>query len=159
MSTKGPGWASNNAFGTIGGTNRPNASRSITIRLLVSQACKQLSASNLTKNGNGFHDVNTILRQVEQSKPAYEGPIHVNELLEILDTEGNSYNGGGTFVVQSEGQHGLCVKFEPENSFMGMRGGVPGDIGSPVTGNAFPVFGGPRPFQPPGGGITSPSAF
>lgn len=129
------------------------------IRLLVSQACKQLSASNLNKNGNGFHDVMTILRQVEQSKPAHEGPIHVNELLDILDTEGNSQNGGGTFIAQGEGQRGLCVKFELENSSMGMRGGVPGDIGSPITGHAFPAFGGPRPFQPPGAGITSPSAF
>ena len=149
------GWPSNNAFGIIGGPNRPNPSRPVANRLLISQACKQLTANNLSKHGNGFHDVHTVLRQVEQIKSPNDGPIQVGELLEICETEGTVHNGGGSFVTQTDPQRGIYIKFEPNDTF---RGSTPGEIGSPLPAHIFPAFGAPRPF-PPSNGITSPAGF
>jgi len=156
----GSGWSSNNAFGIIGGPNR-HASRPVTVRILACQACKQLTSNNSTKNSNGFHSIDSIMRQVEQLKPPHEGPVQLRELLQICDTEGNAQNGGGSFTIQDEPPHGIWVKWEPENSGpMGARGaGAPGEIGSPMMGSSMAAFGGSRAFQPPGGGIASPSGF
>ena len=133
----------------------------MTIRLLVTQACRQLTASNLNKVENGFHNVETVLRQVEQLKPANEGPIQLKEMLDICDTEGNAQNGGGSFTVRIEGSRGTFVKFEADdNVSINSRGvAAPGEIGSPLVGSSLPAFGGTRPFQPPGAGITSSSGF
>jgi hypothetical protein len=156
----GSGWSHNNAFGIIGGPNR-HASRPVTVRLLACQACKQLTSNSSTKNGNGFHSIDSIMRQVEQLKPPHEGPIQLRELLQICDTEGNAQNGGGSFTIQDEPPHGIWVKWEPENSGpVGSRGaGAPGEIGSPMMGSSMTAFGGSRALQPPGGGIASPSGF
>ena len=99
-----------------------------------------------------------LLRQVELLKPVHEAPIQLRELLTICETEGNSQNGGGTFDITEKPGLGICVKYEPDhNASMGPRGGpVPGDIGSPIPSSAGLAFGGPRGFQAPGGGITSP---
>lgn len=151
----GAGW-SNNAFGIIGGAHRPHASRPVTIRLMISQACKQLTANSPTKGSNGFHNVNQILRQVDQLKPSNEPAITLNEMLEICDTEGNSHNGGGSFIIKNEGPRGTFVKFESDSNNMPApgRGGIiaPGEIGSPISGGNAPPFGGAgaRPFQPQG---------
>lgn len=84
-------------------------------------------------------------------KPANEGTITLQEMLDICDTEGNNQNGGGSFAIDSQGDTGTFVKFESgRNTSMSTRGGVPGDIGSPIPGSAFPGFGGLRPFQQPG---------
>ncbi|KAI4247872.1 MAG: hypothetical protein LQ352_006069 [Teloschistes flavicans] len=149
----GSGWASNNAFGIIGSSNRSNASRAVTIRLLVCQACNKLTANQPAGHRNGFHPVETVLRQVELMKPANEGTISLQEMLDICDTEGNSQNGGGSFIMESQGETERYVKFEAGRnaSVSGVRRGVPGEIGSPVPGGSFSGFGGPRPFQPSGG--------
>lgn len=99
------------------------------------------------------------MRQIELMKPANEGQIPLREMMDICDTEGNSQNGGGSFTVTRE-QTGDFIRFEAgRNTSVSMRGGVPGDIGSPIPGGAMPVFGGARqPFQHPGG-IMSPSNF
>ncbi|KAL8733268.1 MAG: hypothetical protein Q9181_003663 [Wetmoreana brouardii] len=158
----GSGWPSNNAFGIIGGSNRPNASRAVTIRLLVCQACNKLTASQPSSHRSGFHPVEAVLRQVELMKPASEGVITLQEMLDICDTEGNNQNGGGSFSIESQGDTNRFVKFESgRNTSISMGRGAPGDIGSPIQGNVFPGFGGPsRPFQqPPGGGLHIPSGF
>ncbi|KAI4196406.1 MAG: hypothetical protein LQ350_006592 [Teloschistes chrysophthalmus] len=151
----GSGWPSNNAFGIIGSSNRPNASRAVTIRLLVCQACNRLTANQPTSHKNGFHPVESVLRQVELMKPANEGTISQQEMLDICDTEGNSQNGGGSFIVESHGGTERFVKFDSGRnaSVSGlMRRGVPGDIGSPLPGSSFAGFGGgSRPFQQSGG--------
>lgn len=97
-----------------------------------------------SKGASGFHDVNQVLRQVEQLKPPNEPPISLNEMLDICDTEGNPQNGGGSFTVKEEGDV-KYVKFEPDNNstLSSQRGNlVPGDIGSPVPGSSVPAFGG-----------------
>lgn len=117
------------------------------------QACKQLDAAGPTKGAADFHDVNQVLRQVDQLKPPTEPPISLNEMLDICDTEGNPQNGGGSFTVKDEGENGKSVKFEPDNNshISGHRGSiVPGDIGSPVPSSSMPAaFGGPRQFPSP----------
>ena len=136
-------------------------SRPVTIRLLACQACKQLALNSPIKNNNGFYSIEVILRQVEQLKPANEGPIQMRELLQICDTEGNPQNGGGSFIIQDEPPRGIFVKYEPDNSgSVGSRGvGAPGEIGSPMVGMNTPSFGGPRAFHPSNGSISSPSGF
>lgn len=120
--------------------SRSHAPRPVAIRLLLAQACRQLTSA---PGGapDGFHAVQKVLRQVEQIKPAQESPIPLDELLAICDTEGNPQNGGGNFEVRNEGPRGQFVKFEPDSEF-GTRSAV-GDIGSPVIGHSQPAaFGG-----------------
>ena len=92
-------------------------------------------------------------------KPANEGPISMKEMLDICDTEGNSQNGGGSFVIEHNELNGISVKFEPgRNTSVSMSGGLgPGDIGSPISGGAMPAFGGARGFSQ--GNIMSSSGF
>ncbi|KAL8933508.1 MAG: hypothetical protein Q9216_006333 [Gyalolechia sp. 2 TL-2023] len=114
-------------------------------------ACNKLTASQPSNHRNGFHPVDAVLRQVELMKPANEGTITLQEMLDLCDTEGNNQNGGGSFIIESQGDTGTFVKFESgRNISMSTRGGVPGDIGSPIPGSTFPGFGGLRPFQQPG---------
>ncbi len=156
--TAGPGWSGNNTFGIIGSSNRPNASRAVTIRLLVCQACNKLTANQPSNHRNGFHPVDAVLRQVHLMKPASEGAISLQEMLDICDTEGNTQNGGGSFMTETQGDIGTFVKFESgRNPSVSMRG-VPGDIGSPIHGSTFPGFGGQRSFQQSGASHT-PSGF
>ncbi|KAL1958268.1 hypothetical protein VTO42DRAFT_4776 [Malbranchea cinnamomea] len=157
----GPGW-SNNAFGIAPGPHRPHTSRPVAIRLMVIQACKQLTAANPNSSNPGFHDVNAVLKQIEQLNPPNEPPVSLSEMLDICDTEGNPQNGGGSFVIKNEGSNGTFVKFEPDVNVAPTRtsrGSIaPGDIGSPVPGNSPPVpgaAGSSRPFHsstitPPG---------
>ncbi|MCJ1473750.1 Stress response protein nst1 [Lambiella insularis] len=143
--TPGSQWPTINNFGVIG----------------APPACKQLTGGGPIKNSNGFHNIETILRHVEQLKPANEGPIQLRELLQICDTEGNAQNGGGSFTVQEEPSRGLFVKFEPDGkASAGSRGlGAEGDIGSPIGGMNTPGFDGSRGFPTPGGSLASPSGF
>ncbi|OJD28558.1 hypothetical protein ACJ73_00048 [Blastomyces percursus] len=142
-SVPGPGsrWPGN-AFGAIGVT-RPL--QPVKIRSWVAEACKKLNASSPTKGNSGFHNVNHVLRQVELAHQPLDSQITLDELLDILDTEGNPQNGGGSFAIKNEGTRGTFVKFEPDSNSMplGPRGSVaPGDIGSPVPGSSILALGG-----------------
>jgi hypothetical protein len=96
------------------------------------------------KDTAGYHDVNLVLRQVEQLRPSNEPSISLKEMLDICDTEGNTQNGGGSFLTKSD-ETGEYVKFEPDtnSAASGHRGSiVPGEIGSPVPSSSIPAFGG-----------------
>ncbi|KAL9015829.1 MAG: hypothetical protein Q9185_006796 [Variospora sp. 1 TL-2023] len=122
-------------------------------------ACSKLTAGQPPSHRSGFHPVETVLRQVELMKPANEGTISLQEMLDICDTEGNNQNGGGFFIIESPEKTSTFVKFDPgRNTSMSTRGGVPGDIGSPIPGSVFPGFGGIRPYQP-SGGLHNPPGF
>ena len=146
---QGGGWptptqSSNNAFGIIGGglhnLPRSHAPRPVLIRLMLAQACKQLSSAFGSPN-DGFHPVQNVLRQLEHLKPPHEPSISLGEMLAICDTEGNPQNGGGSFEVRIDSARGQVVMFEPDNG-AGGRGSV-GDIGSPIVGHSQPAnFGG-----------------
>ncbi|KAE8353326.1 salt tolerance down-regulator-domain-containing protein [Aspergillus coremiiformis] len=138
----GGGW-SNNAFGS-GGHHRAHTSRPVAIRLLVIQACKQLNTRSPSKGQADYHDVNHVLRQVDQLRPPNEPSISLKEMLDICDTEGNTQNGGGSFLIRND-ETGEYVKFESDtnSAASGHRGSVvPGEIGSPIPSSSIPAFGG-----------------
>jgi hypothetical protein len=87
---------------------------------------------------------------MEQLRPVSDAPIHKEELLDILDTEGNAQNGGGNFAFQTLPQ-GTFVKYEMDGYAPPRASGAPGDIGSPIGNSSMP-FG--RGFAPP-----TPSGF
>ncbi|KAI4094342.1 MAG: hypothetical protein LQ344_002242 [Seirophora lacunosa] len=108
---------------------------------------------------SGFHPADSVLRQVELMKPANESTIPLQEMLDICDTEGNQQNGGGFFIIESAENTSPFIKFDSgRNSSMSTRGGVPGDIGSPIPGSGFAGFGGMRPYQL-AGGLHNPPGF
>jgi len=115
------------------------------IRQMMCQACRQLTASK--SGSDGFQELGDILRQIEMIKPMGDAPVQPAEAELILDTEGDSHNGGGFFVVKREGPDRTLVKWEADNRLpnLGPRGSGLGEIGSPVPGHSLP-FGGPRPF-------------
>lgn len=147
----GGGWptphpASTNAFGFVGGGihttthHRSHASRPVAIRLMAAEACKRLSASPGSPH-DGFHPAQVLLRQMDQMRPPHEPAVSLNELLLICDTEGNAQNGGGSFVIQTDGFPGPSVKFEPSRGVGDKR--AVGDIGSPMVGHTpLATFGG-----------------
>ncbi|SMR47109.1 unnamed protein product [Zymoseptoria tritici ST99CH_1A5] len=176
-------WSANNsAFGVNVGTStfgnmsghpgqnihRPSAvglNRPLTIRLAVCQACKQLSnntsrnessTSSSPSNANdGFHDVHTLLRQIESNRPMLDSPPTLREIEEICETEGDHQNGGGELYVRRTGEDGgskaFSVKWEPDvlTPEVGGRtsgGGGLGEIGSPLPSKTSPAgfgFGAP----------------
>ena len=132
------GWSNSTAFGIIGGPSRSSVSRPVSVRLLIVQACKQLTAAN--KGHDGFHELGTVLRQIDQIRPSSETPVQVNEMLEICETEGDSHNGGGYFTIKTEGPGRTLVRHEADGSMISStRGSIaPGEIGSPIPGASIP---------------------
>lgn len=175
----GSGWPNSNAFGIIGGgPGRPSLSRPVNVRLLIVQACKQLTAAK--KSGDGFHDLGAILRQIDQIRPPTEAPVQMAEMLDICETEGDAQNGGGFFTIKTEGGTGSGQAQAPgagtgSGSGVGRtlvrhdaagnmpaagRGSIaPGDIGSPIPGSSIPSFGGSSHFASSTSGIASSSGF
>ncbi|KAK2879492.1 hypothetical protein FQN49_000824 [Arthroderma sp. PD_2] len=134
-----PTWP-NNAFGVIGRPLNPHTPRPVTIRLLVSQACRQLSANS--HENSGFHSTTQVLRQIEQLNSPLDIPVSLEEMLDICDTEGNSQNGGGSLIVDYGGPRGTFIKFEPGSASplsSTKPNTSPGDIGSPVPKNSYPA--------------------
>ena len=84
-------------------------------------------------------------------KPGHEAPAHELEMLEVCRIEGNSQNGGGTFLSRAEEHMGLLIRFDPGRN-TSLSGRVAGDLSSPIIGgSATSVMTGSRPFQQPGG--------
>ncbi|KAL6718934.1 Stress response protein nst1 [Lecanora helva] len=138
-------------FGSIGGASRMSASRAVTIRLLTRTACEKLTARSLISQAHGWHRAEDVLLEVQTMKPGHEGPIHMKEMLDMCDTEGNGQNGGGSFTTRREDLMGTFIRFDAGRN-ASMSGRVVGDIGSPTVGNpAIPAIGGQRSFQQPGG--------
>lgn len=82
-------------------------------------------------------------------------PIQQKELDEIFEVEGDSQNGGGTFVIDRD-QHGnTLIKFEPgDPKAFNPAPIAPGEIGSPSMMNAHP-FAPPRGFSNTNHGVAS----
>ncbi|KAK4940384.1 Stress response protein nst1 [Elasticomyces elasticus] len=127
-----PGW-SQPPFGAIGGGPQPVARshfpRPIAVRLMLVQACRQLSQIP-GASADGYHPAPTILRQLETIKAPGEPPVSMDEMLGICDTEGNPQNGGGSFDVIIDKSRGQVIKFV-EDTAPQHRSSV-GEIGSPV---------------------------
>ena len=151
------GWSNANAFGMPNTQTRGSISRPVSLRLMVCQACKQLSATD--NNSNGFHELRDILSELNTVRPLNNIPAHVDEVMEIFETEGNSHNGGGYFLVKKEGPDCTLVKYEADGKIppSGITGSAVGEIGSPLPGHSMPAFGGGQRFMPPVG--TAPQGF
>lgn len=154
-------FASNSAFGPIGGMqpHRPagvGQNRPLTIRLAVCQACKQLSQANRGE-GDGFHGVDVLLRQIEHNRPPLDAPPNLQEIEEICETEGDSQNGGGELRIKKAGNNTLqAVKWQPDASTpdQGRSLGGLGEIGSPMPTKTSPAgFGAPGMGRAPGAPI------
>ena len=151
------GWSNANAFGMPGTQTRGSISRPVSLRLMVCQACKQLSA---TENiSSGFHELRDILSELNTVRPPNDVPAHVDEVMEIFETEGNSHNGGGYFLVKKEGPDRTLVKYEADGKIppSGMTASAVGEIGSPLPGHSMPAFSGGQRFMHPVG--TAPQGF
>lgn len=141
----GPGWPQPmfDPMGNQGGLPRPHIPRPISVRLMLVQACRQLSTVSGGK-GDGYHPAREVLRQVEQIQQPGEPPVSMEEMLGICDTEGNVQNGGGMFEVMIDNNRGQIIKFVEDNGKVGpgIRGGL-GDIGSPMAapGHHISSFG------------------
>ena len=150
------GW-SQPPFGSIGTAPQPisrsHFPRPISVRLMLVQACRQLSQIP-GASPDGYHPVQTVLRQLDTLKSAMEPPISMDEMLGICDTEGNPQNGGGSFEVIIDKMRGQVIKFVDDGP--GQPRSSVGEIGSPVLGHSQHIqtspFGGigPNSFGPPG---------
>lgn len=151
------GWSNANAFGMPGTQTRGSISRPVSLRLMVCQACKQLSATD--SNSNGFHELRDILNELNTVRPSNDVPAHVDEMMEIFETEGNSHNGGGYFLIKKEGPDRTLVKYEADGKIppSGMASSAIGEIGSPLPGHSMPSFGGGQRLMHPVG--TAPQGF
>jgi hypothetical protein len=156
------GWAQNNAafaansaFGNIAQMPRPSiggGNRPLTIRLAVCQACKQLSSRGDSEDG--YHNVETLLRQIDANRPALDSAPTLKEIEEICETEGDAQNGGGELRVRKgENNDLLAVKWEQTapTPDQGRGHTALGEIGSPMPSRTSPAgFGAPgmrAPFQ------------
>lgn len=151
-SSNATSFAANSAFGSIGSgqqtlrTGGSGLNRPLTIRLAVCQACKQLTTANRGE-GDGYHNVEILLRQIDANRPPLDLPPTLKEIEDICETEGDSQNGGGELHVRKDkfGGDKFAVMWAPDASTPdhGGRGGLPGlgEIGSPMPNKASPSTG------------------
>jgi hypothetical protein len=137
------GWGppAGSSFGAVGGVQpiRPSQPRSVVIRLLICQACKNLEGSN----PDGYYDMNVIKEQVEQGNQL-DQPVSEQELLDICETEGNAINGGGSFDTRKDNNGRFSIRYEDDMPTPHRPIGAP--VGSPIVGSVgMPRFTGPPP--------------
>ncbi|PMD48928.1 hypothetical protein L207DRAFT_448201 [Hyaloscypha variabilis F] len=136
------GWGppAGSSFGSVGGSQpiRPSQPRSVVIRLLICQACKNLEGSN----PDGYYDINTIKDQVDQGNQ-FEQAVSEQELLDICETEGSALNGGGSFDIRKENNGHYSIRYEDDLPVSHRPVGAPG---SPIVGSGgISRFTGPPP--------------
>jgi hypothetical protein len=102
------------------------------LRAMLCQACQELAGSG---DQEGYIDLSILKSRIE----ALSGDnISEAVLVNLCDTEGNPNNGGGTLVIrQNSGGFSHTVRWEPDlNDGFYRAVGAPGEIGSPVAGQA-----------------------
>jgi hypothetical protein len=135
--------ATSGPFGAVGGASalRPSQphGRSVTIRLMLCRACKNLEGSS----PDGFTDISSIIDYLNSSG---DGPVSEKEILDICETEGNPLNGGGSFDIRKDSNNRYLIRHE--NDISPQRPvGAPGEIGSPIVGaGGVSRFSGPPGF-------------
>jgi hypothetical protein len=135
--------AASGPFGTVSSSSTLRASqphgRSVTIRLMLCRACKNLEVSS----PDGFTDIGSIIDYMGSSG---EGPVSEKEVLDICETEGNPLNGGGSFDIRKDSNNRYSIRHENETSSQ-RPVGAPGEIGSPIVGaGGISRFPGPPGF-------------
>ncbi|KAK1978853.1 salt tolerance down-regulator-domain-containing protein [Colletotrichum cereale] len=117
--------------------------RSVTVRLMLCRACKELQNRNADAS-DSFVDLAAIKAEVDQLSRMEV--VSEEDLLALAETEGNAQNGGGTFEIRRDangpGQH--SVRWVPEFNDMAhphhRAVGAPGEIGSPIIGSGTAAF-------------------
>lgn len=113
--------------------------RHVTVRILLCNACKDLSGSG-SADAERFIDLSAVKSQVDIY--ANDSSITEQDLLNLCDTEGNNVNGGGSFEVKRDvgGPSKHRVRWVPDlNDGSGHQYravGAPGEICSPRTNHA-----------------------
>lgn len=134
-----PGFGMTSPILGLSSIRAPPQSRHVAVRLMLCQACKELS--NTVGDGEGYIKLATIKSQIDVLTGDHS--ITEQDLLNLCDTEGSSTNGGGTFEVKRNvgevGKH--SVRWVPDANPLGSTSpfrtiGAPGEIGSPLAGNA-----------------------
>lgn len=116
--------------------------RSVTVRLMLCRACKELQARS--EEPESFIDMSAVKSEVDHLSRM--DVVSEDELLDLLETEGNAHNGGGTFEIRRDangpGKH--TVRWVPEFSDLSQPQhravGAPGEIGSPIIGGGSLAF-------------------
>ncbi|KAK2770448.1 stress response protein NST1 [Colletotrichum kahawae] len=116
--------------------------RSVTVRLMLCRACKELQARS--EEAESFIDMSAVKSEVDHLSRM--DVVSEDELLDLLETEGNAHNGGGTFEIRRDangpGKH--TVRWVPEFSDLAQPQhravGAPGEIGSPIIGGGSLAF-------------------
>ncbi|KAL3291650.1 stress response protein nst1 [Colletotrichum asianum] len=116
--------------------------RSVTVRLMLCRACKELQARS--EESESFIDMSAVKSEVDHLSRM--DVVSEEELLDLLETEGNAHNGGGTFEIRRDangpGKH--TVRWVPEFSDLSQPQhravGAPGEIGSPIIGGGSLTF-------------------
>lgn len=134
-----------NGFGSIGSSGHQNSvtQRAITVRTLIANSCQKLTARSPIGPMNSWHTLESVLRDVNITKPQQVGVVEQAEILALCETVGNTQNGGGNFEVYSEPGVGILIRFTPGRT---PSMGVGGEIVSPIGGPSGGMFSNPRPF-------------
>ena len=121
-------------FGSGNSQIRSNAPRALRIRVLASQTCDKWTA--YSPANQGWHPAEQVLKELQISMPRNEPPLHMMEMLQMCETEGNAQNGGGRFEFQgSQGSPFLLRHHTEQDISLNGRSGPPlGEIGSPIVG-------------------------
>ncbi|KAL7921785.1 salt tolerance down-regulator domain-containing protein [Trichoderma austrokoningii] len=140
-----PGWGppsgppgfhvgSPNGMGSMRSHTQP---RHVTVRLLLSQSCKDLMNTSAADT-EGYVDLASIRTHVKMLSG--DPSIQEQDLLNLCDTMGSSSNGGGSFDVKQDMLGQKRVRWVPDADeglnphFRAV--GAPGEIGSPLVGHA-----------------------
>ncbi|KAI9158894.1 Stress response protein NST1 [Paramyrothecium foliicola] len=134
-----PGFSVGSPVAGLGSMRAPAQPRHIAVRLMLCQACKDLSGSS-SADADGYIDIDTIKSQIDSQ--AADPSITEHDLLDLCETEGSSSNGGGTFDVKHDvsGPGNHWIRWVPDHgdgpSPHYRAVGAPGEIGSPLAGHA-----------------------
>lgn len=112
-----------------------------------------------------FLDREMVLKAMSAAALPELLPIQQREIDDLVEVEGDTQNGSGSFVVDQEQNGNILIKFEPgdgEDPGRDKHVLVPGEIGSPSIIGSLPAAGSgfsgtiPPMGPPPGIGNTMP---
>lgn len=131
------GWPqASSGFGLgVSNTSMPTTSRPRVAQIRISMIdAFKAHASDGQLNERGFADAKSVIAQIQH----VVGPqVQAKDMVDLLDTEGDAQNGGGSFEKEDSGSGELDfgLKWTPDDNRGGRAGNIggAGDIGSPVV--------------------------
>jgi hypothetical protein len=146
------GWSSNNGLSFGNNVQQGGRPRLYQIRINMCEACKALTNANKNTT-DGFHDARTVF---SQARERVQPPAMDEDMLMLLETEGTTQNGGGSFQLKKlgAGPMDMLVKWTPDGGdgpsqtrigSIGV-GEIGSQIGSPLLGATNPGSANATPF-------------